>query len=420
LAAGAAYCIIIANFNVAEQVFCGHLVFSFMDFLTQSFNIRYEYKVFFTSSLFNTDNWTLSSFFREQQDAPRKKVLFVLDEGVALADPFLQARIKVYFEVHADIKLVPDILIVPGGEPSKNDPAIFDRLIEAVSFYGIDRHSYIAAVGGGAVLDLVGYAAAVAHRGIRHIRIPTTVLSQNDSGVGVKNGINYRGKKNFVGTFAPPAAVFNDNQFLLTLNNRDYRSGISEAVKVALIKDRNFFYWMEDHAYELLHRHAESMDYLVKRCAALHMEHISGLDPFESGSSRPLDFGHWSAHKLEQLSKFSITHGEAVAMGLALDSTYSFLAGLLKEAELKRILNLLALFFDITNPLMRIMDLNAPILKGLSEFQEHLGGQLSVTLLKAIGSGHEVHEMDCHTLIQASQYIMQFVKSEVTSNTFNR
>jgi len=390
-----------------------------MEFLQQSFSINYAYKVFFTSSLFDLNNQTLSSFFSGQPDAQIKKILFVLDEGLVRATPGLPEAIKRYFQTHAVIKLIADILIVPGGEATKNDPAIFDRLIDAVSIYGIDRHSYIAAVGGGAVLDLVGYAAAVAHRGIKLIRIPTTVLSQNDSGIGVKNGINYRGKKNFVGCFAAPAAVFNDNQFLTTLKQRDYYSGISEAIKVALIKDLAFFEWLESKAYDLLNRQTASMDHLIKRCAQLHMEHIASLDPFESGSSRPLDFGHWSAHKLEQLSNFSITHGEAVAMGIALDSTYAYFAGLLKEDALKRILNLLALFFDLTNPLIRIMDLNAPVLKGLAEFQEHLGGRLSITLLKALGAGHEVHEMDCHTLIQASQYILQFSKSAVNVQTYH-
>ncbi len=379
-----------------------------MDFLEQSFNIRYAYKVCFTEALFDINNPALADFLKGQQDSAHKKILFVIDAGVADANPGLQTAITTYFSIHAGVKLVKEILLVPGGEAAKNDPEVFDRVLEAVNIQGIDRHSYIAAVGGGAVLDMVGYAAAVAHRGIRHIRIPTTVLSQNDSGIGVKNGINYQGKKNFLGTFAPPVAVFNDLQFLLSLNNRDFRSGISEAIKVALIKDPLFFDWLEAHATRLLSRDMESTAYLIKRCAQLHLEHIASSDPFESGSARPLDFGHWSAHKLEQLSNFCITHGEAVAMGMALDSTYAYYAGLLKEDKLQRILNLLAMFFDITHPLIRITDLKAPILAGLAEFREHLGGKLCITLLKDIGVGMEVHEIDRHTLIQASQYILQF------------
>ena len=389
-----------------------------MDYLEQSFNIRYHYKIFFTEGLFDSDNLLLADFFNGESSAAQKKVLFVLDAGLVDANPALETAITAYFQVHRAVELVSEILIVPGGEAAKNNPAVLESIIEAVDVHGIDRHSYIAAVGGGAVLDLVGYAAAIAHRGIRHLRIPTTVLAQNDSGVGVKNGINYKGKKNFLGSFSPPVAVFNDKQFLLTLNNRDFRSGISEAIKVALIKDPAFFAWIEAHASKLLKRDMESMEYLIKHCARLHLEHISSLDPFERGSSRPLDFGHWSAHKLEQLSNFSITHGEAVAMGMALDSTYSLYAGVLSEEKLQRILNLLALFFDITNPLIRITDLNAPILQGLQEFREHLGGNLCITLLRDIGEGFEVHEMDPHTLLQASQYILQFKKRQLDTNTF--
>lgn len=390
-----------------------------MEFLQQSFSIRFEYKVFFTDGLFDSDNFCLANFFKAEHEAAHKKILFVVDAGLAEANPALETAIIAYFRVHRDVQLVEDILFVPGGEASKNDAAVLDRIIEAVNTKGIDRHSYIAAVGGGAILDLVGYAAAVAHRGIRHIRIPTTVLSQNDSGIGVKNGVNYKGKKNFLGTFAPPSVVFNDKRFLLTLSNRDFRSGIAEAIKVALIKDQEFFDWMEEHANKLLNRDMDSTDHLIKRCAQLHMEHISSLDPFERGSSRPLDFGHWSAHKLEQLSNFNITHGEAVAMGMALDSTYSLYAGLLSEEKLQRVLNLLATFFDITHPLIRINDLQAPILAGLKEFREHLGGKLCITLLRDIGSGYEVHEMDPHTLLQASQYILQFRRFYSNANAFH-
>ena len=308
--------------------------------------------------------------------------------------------------MHHAVQLVPEVVIVPGGEILKNDIKYFDQILEAVNEHKIDRHSYIAAIGGGSVLDLVGYAAAVSHRGIRHIRIPTTVLSQNDSGIGVKNGINYFGKKNFLGTFAPPIAVFNDELFIDTLTDRNYRSGISEAVKVALIKDPAFFEWIENHADALVKRERQAMNYLICRCAELHMQHIAGLDPFESGSSRPLDFGHWSAHKLEQLSNFDVLHGEAVAMGIALDTVYSNLIGYLSEPESQRIIDLLnKLGFDLIHPMMDINDKNSPILLGLEEFREHLGGELTIMLLEKIGQGIEVHEIDPEILKKASHLL---------------
>lgn len=391
-----------------------------MSYLQQSFSVKFEYKISFTSSLFDTGNAVLSNFFKEQPSTGLQKIFFVIDAGVTNAHPNLITAIKTYFNQYNEVQLAPDILIVPGGEAAKNDTSLFNQIVEAVNVYGIDRHSYIAAIGGGAVLDLVGYAAAVSHRGIKHIRIPTTVLSQNDSGIGVKNGINYKGKKNFLGTFAPPSAVFNDEKFLETLSDRDYRSGISEAIKVALIKDLEFFYWIENNVYQLAARHTEPMNYLIKHCAKLHLDHIAGADPFEIGSARPLDFGHWSAHKLEQLSNFTVLHGEAVAMGIALDSAYSFFTGLLTEDDLQRILTvLLQLSFNISDPVIQIKDENSPILKGLTEFQEHLGGKLTITLLTALGTGKEVHQMDDQLLIRASNYVLVFSKQHTLLDISN-
>jgi 3-dehydroquinate synthase len=383
-----------------------------MHYLQQTFLVRFEYNVFFTTSLFDISNQLMGDFLKGRaEEETIQKIMFVVDEGVAFHHPTLAEKIRTYFSTHTATKLVEEILFVPGGEAAKNDPALFNRIVEAVNHHGIDRHSYLAAIGGGSVLDLAGYAAAVSHRGIKHIRIPTTVLSQNDSGVGVKNGINYKNKKNFLGTFAPPVAVFNDDRFLATLSDREWRSGISEAVKVALIKDAAFFGWLEEHAGSLISRNTESMNYLVKRCAELHMQHIAGGDPFESGSSRPLDFGHWSAHKLEQLTDFDMKHGEAVAAGIALDSVYAVLCGLLPREAGQRIISLLQqLGFAIFHPQMEITGENSPILAGLQEFREHLGGRLTIMLLKDIGIGEEVHHINLDVLKQAAGLLKELHK----------
>jgi len=375
-----------------------------MDYLEQSFRINFNYKVYFTSGIFYPSNKDFDFFLREHvESGTHQKILFVIDEGVVNTHPQLQDQIRAYFRTYNSVSFIEKILIIPGGEAAKNNSRYFDAIIEAVDTYGIDRHSYIAAIGGGSVLDLVGFVTAISHRGIRHIRIPTTVLSQNDSGIGVKNGINYKGKKNFLGTFAPPVAVFNDDTFLSTLSERDWRSGIAEAIKVALIKDADFYCWIETNAGELVNRNPATMNYLIRRCAQLHLQHIASGDPFELGSSRPLDFGHWSAHKLEQLSDFKILHGEAVAMGIALDTLYSALSGRLSMQKAERIIDLLInLGFEITDPLLQIREENSEILQGLQEFREHLGGQLTIMLLADIGHGEEVHDMDISLLKQAS------------------
>ena len=378
-----------------------------MDFIRQAFNIRFEYKVFFTTHLFDGSNDAFRSFIREGKEAGVvRKLLFVLDNGFLQHHDGLVGEIKNYFKDEKGVRVIEEMVTVPGGEATKNSAAHFERILEAVNEHGIDRHSFLVAIGGGSVLDVAGYAAAVAHRGIRHIRVPTTVLSQNDSGVGVKNGINYFNKKNFLGTFTPPVAVFNDSHFLTTLGDAEWRSGISEAVKVALIKDAGFFSWLEANAKRMVERDMTAMQYQIRRCAELHLQHIAGADPFETGSSRPLDFGHWSAHKLEQLSNFTIRHGEAVAIGIALDTVYSFLSGRLKEEPMMRVLRLLkTLGFPLTDRLLEVTDEKSPLLLGLNEFREHLGGRLTIMLLMGIGEGEEVHEVDPSLVKKASEWI---------------
>jgi 3-dehydroquinate synthase len=380
-----------------------------MEYIQQSFSVRFEYKVFFTSGLFELSNTGFNEFLQaDSTSAAVKKILFVVDEDVLKATPQLADKIRRYFAIHKAAQLIPEIILMPGGEVVKIDEAHFSRMLDVIHRYAIDRHSYVAAIGGGSLLDMVGYAAAVSHRGVKHIRIPTTVLSQDDSGVGVKNSINYFGKKNFLGTFVPPVAVFNDDQFLLTLSDRDYRSGIAEAIKVSLIKDAAFFEWLEQNTEALVARDMDTMKYLIKRCAELHLNHIAGLDPFEKGSSRPLDFGHWSAHKLEQLTNFKVLHGEAVAMGIALDAVYSNLSGRLSADETHRVLQLIKkIGFEITHPLLEVTGEDSLILIGLQEFREHLGGELTIMLLEQIGRGVEVHEMDAKLVEKAGRILRE-------------
>ena len=261
------------------------------------------------------------------------------------------------------------------------------------------------------MLDAVGFAAAIFHRGVRHIRCPTTVLAQNDSGVGVKNAINAFGFKNLLGTFAPPFAVINDFAFLDTLSARDKRCGVAEAVKVALIRDAEFFTWLERNSAALAGFEPNVIAVMVRRCAELHMRQIAhGGDPFEMGSARPLDYGHWSAHKLEMLTRNALRHGEAVAIGIALDARYSVLSRLLPEGDDERVAGLLGkLGFRLWDDALELRDETGRrrVLAGLAEFQEHLGGELTVTLLAGIGRGVEVHEMDGSIVERSIQWLKE-------------
>lgn len=371
--------------------------------IRQDITVEFTYDVHFTEKLFDVENPLFAETLKQDGNMDQRKVLAVLDEGMMEHHADLCRQMKAYASAYNNVfRWTGDPIVVTGGEQAKNDLALIGAIHAAVYEEGLDRHSYLMAIGGGAVLDMAGYAAATAHRGVRHIRVPTTVLSQNDSGVGVKNGVNDFETKNFLGSFAPPYAVFNDAEFLETLDDRDWRSGISEAVKVALIKDVSFFEWLEENAVKLSveHRDREAMKTLIYRCAELHMEHIATSgDPFEMGSSRPLDFGHWAAHKLEELTSYGLRHGEAVAIGIALDCVYAHLAGMLSESALDRILQVLeAVGFTLYTPdldaRLAIPDHPKSLFKGLEEFREHLGGELTIMLLEDIGKSTEVHKVD--------------------------
>lgn len=378
----------------------------------QQFTVSYQYPVYFTEHLFARENTAFLDVLTRHEPAKQHRFVVFLESSVASAWPSLTHEITAYAEanaVHLHLVVPPEIL--EGGEQIKNDPELVTRLQRRLCELGIDRHAFVVAIGGGAFLDMIGFVAAVTHRGLRHVRVPTTVLAQNDSGVGVKNGVNAFGMKNLLGTFAPPFAVLNDAVFLRTLPTRERIAGLAEAVKVALIRDAEFFNWIEQNSQALYIGETDTTSYAIRRCAELHMLQIAkGGDPFERGSARPLDFGHWAAHKLEALTSHELRHGEAVAIGIALDARYSVQTGMLDKGDDRRIHRLLkALGFCLWHPMLeaRTPEGEWSLLRGLQEFREHLGGELTITLLRGIGQGEEVHHMDHGEILQALAWLKQ-------------
>ncbi len=370
--------------------------------IEQSFKVNYTYKLHFTQDVFEVQNGLFKKIVAAYKRKEPVKCLFVIDEGVATSFPKLPEKIESYCTAHNEILRYTNSTIVPGGEESKNNYQYVEKVLEAINMNHICRHSFVVVIGGGAVIDMAGYAAAIAHRGVRLIRVPTTVLAQNDAAVGVKNSINTFGKKNFLGTFVPPQAIINDSSFLVSLEQRDWIAGISEAIKIALIKDADFYDFLKDNAAALQQREMEPMSYLIYRCAELHMEHIAeGGDPFESGSSRPLDFGHWAAHKLEYMTNYTVRHGEAVATGMAIDLIYGHLLGFMDKQKLDEILSVMKIIgFELQLPFREKEKINE-LLEGIEEFKEHLGGELTITLITTVGSKKDVHEIDFDKMRQA-------------------
>jgi 3-dehydroquinate synthase len=370
--------------------------------IRQSIAVPFEFEVLFTRNALDPANPALAGVFPAPSNGPHR-LAAVLDAGAADAMPGLDRAIETYFTRHGVCTLSAPVLTVPGGESAKADLGVFRAVLDLIFTARLCRQSYLLVLGGGAVLDAAGFAAATAHRGVRLVRMPSTALGQNDAGVGVKCAVNFFKRKNFLGSFAPPFAVVNDFALLEGLPERERRAGLAEAVKIALIKDGEFFDWLHREREALKRLEPAAFERSIERCAALHLSHIAtGGDPFEFGSSRPLDFGHWSAHALEEATSGALGHGEAVALGVALDSVYSHLAGLLGEASLERILETLAgLGFTPWHPALGGLDMEAAI----EAFREHLGGRLFLSMLTGEGLRVEVNEVDFALMRRAASIL---------------
>lgn len=368
--------------------------------------ITFKHRVIFTRDAFAADNSALANVLIE---GGGRRVLVFIENTVAAVWKTLPDHIHAYFEkLDFDFR---GVRIFAGGEACKADETLVREVWREIDTSHIDRHSYVISIGGGAFLDAVGYAVATAHRGLRLVRFPTTTLSQDDSGVGVKNAINAFGKKNWIGTFSVPFAVINDFKFLGSQDPKSSVSGLIEAVKVALVKDGEFFKWIEANVTALSQLDREPFEECIKRSALLHARHIAlGGDPFETGSSRPLDFGHWAAHKMEALTNYELSHAEAVAVGLALDTIYSQKIGFLNKENAERIIKVLInLGLKTYHPALDWADSkgNRRVLAGLDEFREHLGGELTVLLLSDLGKGVDVHEFNTSILEQSIEELRE-------------
>ena len=361
--------------------------------IDRPFEIPFTHRLRVTQDVLGADQEVLASVL-EPSGTEAARVLFWVDSGVVEALPDLTTRLERFVSARPQrLQLAGQIRTLTGGEAAKNDFKHVESVLESMDRGGLDRRSYVVVIGGGAVLDAVGFAAAIAHRGIRLVRLPTTTLAQADSGVGVKNGVNFFGKKNWIGAFAVPWAVINDVSLLKTLSDRDFCCGFSEVVKVSLLKDPPLFERLEKIATKIRDRDLDAAVPVITASASLHLDHITqGGDPFEVTEARPLDFGHWSAHRLEALTNFELRHGEAVAIGVALDTLYSARTLGLSSKDAERVLRVLvALGLPVDHPALRDSE---PLFAGLEEFRQHLGGQLTLTLLDGIGAPAEVHHVD--------------------------
>ena len=380
--------------------------------IDQQFSVAFDYPVSFTRGLFQPDNPLLANTLTRRGENHAVRTVAYLDEGLASAQPKLAEQLVAYAHAHPrHMELVLPPQILSGGQAGKGDYDLLQRVMGQLGDVHLDRQSVVLVIGGGSLLDAVGLAVSLVHRGLRLVRCPSTVLGQNDAGVGVKNGLDEHGQKNFIGTFAPPFAVLNDLDLLETLSDLDWRSGIAEAFKVAMIKDASFFDSLCASAHALRNRDGAAMESLIVRTAELHLEHIrTSGDAFEMGTARPLDFGHWLAHWLEIATAHELSHGQAVSIGLAVDAGSAVQLELITpEQWLQLLAGLLDAGLPIVHPLLtqHNEDGQLSMVQGLEQFREHLGGLLNITLPCGIGNSVEVHTVESAGLERVVYQLME-------------
>lgn len=290
-----------------------------------------------------------------------------------------------------------DHLILPDGEATKNLAqlsVIFDELVNQQHH----RDTTLIALGGGVIGDITGFAAACYHRGVNFIQIPTTLLSQVDSSIGGKTAVNHAQGKNLIGAFHQPQAVIIDTDTLKTLPTRELHAGMAETIKAAIIKDADFFHWLQNHLEFILRHDPNILTTAITRACQIKCN-IVALDEKEQGCRALLNFGHTFAHAIEQNLGYGVwLHGEAVGMGMLMAADLSVRIGRLTPKALTQIRDILTQ----TN-----LPLNLPsqikcdtLLAAMEGDKKVLANQLRLILLETIGRAVVTQDVDRNTLTQ--------------------
>jgi 3-dehydroquinate synthase len=274
------------------------------------------------------------------------------------------------------------LLVFPAGEGSKNAKVVY-ALQSQLLAHRIRRDSLIIALGGGVVGDVAGFVAATVLRGVPYAQVPTTLLSQVDSSVGGKVGIDHNLGKNLIGAFHQPVAVFIDPNVLQTLPQREFRSGLAEAVKIAAALDGKFFSFLEQNVHRIGRSNSALLSEIIFRAVKLKAAVVE-KDEFERSLRKALNLGHTVGHAVEAATGFSIRHGEAAAIGIVVESMIAVRLGLLQEEDFLRVRNLLNI---LRLPTRMPKEINRKkFYAALSTDKKSEGNRMKFSLLCGVGS----------------------------------
>ena len=291
------------------------------------------------------------------------------------------------------------IFNVPEGEKSKSASCALS-LIESIAGYDINRKLFIIALGGGVIGDLAGFVASIYKRGIPYVQVPTTLLAQIDSSIGGKTAIDLKYGKNLVGTFYQPKAVLADTKVLSTLNPRQIRNGLAEAIKYGIIKDPTLFSFLENNYLRVLNNDRQATALMVRRCAQIKADVVKVDEKETKGIRTILNFGHTAGHAIEVAGIFHYHHGESVALGMRVAGRISVLKGLWSSKEEKRLNDLIT---NVGLP-QRIEKIKiSKIMELMRHDKKFVAGRNRFVLAAKIGQVKIVENIPAINIIQALQ-----------------
>jgi 3-dehydroquinate synthase len=299
----------------------------------------------------------------------------------------------------------PIVLFLAPGERHKTLRSV-EKLLRQMAKAGGDRGSLLIAFGGGIVGDVGGFLAAIYMRGIEYFQVPTTFLSQVDSSVGGKTGVNLPEGKNLVGSFHHPLAVFADMELLGTLSDRELRAGLFESVKAGIIRDRGLLRYMEENSAKILGRDAAALEKVI--AASIRMKaDVVGKDERESGLRMILNLGHTLGHAIEAVTNYrKLLHGEAVGWGMIAALFLGKQRGTINETQFQRLMRLVYLYGPLP-----ALKLNAQrLVEATAKDKKHLGSVRRFVLPAGIGDAVVVEDVTTEELLEAARYMLALAK----------
>ncbi|GMQ65017.1 3-dehydroquinate synthase [Vallitalea maricola] len=349
----------------------------------------------------NNYNIIISNNFNSLQEhlskigMDHKKICIITDDNVS----------KLYLDTLCSIlsKITDELsyLVIPHGEANKNLDTIniiYKKMIEEK----LDRESYIIALGGGVTGDMVGYASATYMRGNNFIQIPTTLLSQVDSSIGGKTGVDFDGYKNIVGAFHQPKLVYINTNTLLTLPKKEISAGMGEIIKHGLIASKEYFTYIRANSSKIMNLDNEIMEQLIYESCVIKSKVVS-MDEKEKGVRATLNFGHTIGHAVERLFDFNLLHGECVGLGMVSAAYLSYLLNQIDSSELDDIKACIQ-SFDLPIKIDKLNELE--IYNELYHDKKTKNNELNFILLNGIGSCEIRNDLYKEEIMKAIKYIL--------------